>query len=77
MTLSRRITRLEASGGGEMMTAADREAVISRYMETHSVFKPAFPNAITPAAYRHAIETTRSPFSQQLLACWLPGDEDL
>lgn len=77
MMLNRRLARLEASSGGKLMSAEDRARACGRYAAAHRECGDLFPNTMTPAAYRQAIETTRSPLSQQLLACWLPGDEDL
>lgn len=77
MTLSRRITRLEESGGGKMMARTEREAAISRYVDAHSAAGAAFRSAMTPANYRQAVETSRDPRCQRVLACWLPGDDDL
>ena len=77
MTLVQRLARLEESSDGKLMSAEDRDRAIERYTAAHRQGGGFFPNAMPITAYRHAIETFRSSFSQQLLACWLPGDEDL
>lgn len=77
MMLNQRLARLEASTENKMMGAEDRGFAIERYAAAHHQSGCAFPNAMSAAAYRHAIETAQNPVSQRLLACWLPGDEDL
>lgn len=77
MTLQSRITRLEAQPGANFLTEGEREAAINRYADTHRAIGNAFPSAMNPAAYRSAIETIRNPAQQRLLACMLPGDDDI
>ena len=77
MRLDARIARLEASGGDGMMSPAEIGAAADRYAEARRGFGNAFPNAMSPAAYRTALDTTRDPKRQRVLACWMPGDDDL
>lgn len=77
MMLNQRLARLEASTGNKMMGAEDRGFAIERYAAAHHDCGCAFPNAMSVVAYRHAIETTQNLVNQRVLACWLPGDEDL
>jgi Pyruvate/2-oxoacid:ferredoxin oxidoreductase gamma subunit len=77
MTLQSRLSRLEAYGGSGMLNAAERAAAIACYTDTYVAARHAFPSALTPAAYRAAIENTRNPAQQRLLACMLPGDDDI
>jgi len=77
MRLDARIARLEAAGPGAFLTAGDRDRACARYADAHLSMIGAFPSALTPSAYRTALETTRDPKRQRVLACWMPGDEDL
>ncbi len=77
MTLQSRITRLEAQHRASFVTESEREAAIERYADTHAAACDAFPSAMNPTAYRSAIETTRNPAQQRLLACMLPGDDNI
>jgi len=77
MTLQSRLTRLKACGGSGMLNATERAAAIARYTDTYVAAGDAFSSALTPAAYRTAVENTRNPAWQRLLACMLPGDDDI
>jgi len=77
MTLQSRLSRLEAYGGVGMLSVAEREAAIERYSNMYQIAASAFPFTLTPAAYRTAIENTRNPAQQRLLASMLPGDDDI
>jgi hypothetical protein len=77
MRLDARIARLEATGPSQLLSTADRDMTCARYTEAYDSMIGAFPSALTPSAYRTALETTRDPKHQRVLACWTPGDEDL
>lgn len=77
MRLDSRVARLEAAGPGAFLTAEDRDTACARYADAHDSMIETFPGALTPAAYRTALETTRDPKHQRVFACWMPGDEDL
>lgn len=77
MTLLSRLIRLEQHGVSDLLTDREREAAIERYAETYHAAAGAFPSAISPGRYRRAIETTRDPGQQRLLAYMLPGDDDI
>jgi len=77
MRLDARIARLEATGPGQLLSTADRDTASARYADAHASMVGSFPNALTPSAYRTALETTRDPKHQRVFACWMPGDEDL
>lgn len=77
MRLDARIARLEASGGDGLMAAIEIDAAADRYADAHRDLGNAFPNAMSPAAYRTALDTNRDPKRQRVLACWMPGDDDL
>lgn len=77
MTLRTRLIKLEDSTDSSGLSPAEREAAILRYAEAFSQCAGAFPNAMHPDAYRAAIERTRNPIRQRLIACMLPGDDDL
>ncbi len=77
MRLDDRLARLEAAGPGAFLTADDQDACCARYADAHASMIGAFPAAMPPSAYRTALETTRDPKHQRVLACWMPGDDDL
>ncbi len=77
MRLDARVARLEAAGPDAFLTADDQDAACARYADAHASMIRSFPNAMPPVAYRTAIETTRDPKHQRVLACWMPGDDDL
>lgn len=77
MRLDVRVARLEATGPGAFLGSDDRDIACARYAEAHGSMIGAFPNAMSPSAYRTAIETTRDPKHQRIFACWMPGDEDI
>ncbi|MGE7205770.1 hypothetical protein ACQKJZ_08830 [Sphingomonas sp. NPDC019816] len=77
MTLRTRLIKLEDRTDGSGLSPAEREAAIARYAETFSQSAGAFPNAMRPDAYRAAIERTRNLGQQRVIACMLPGDDDL
>ncbi len=77
MTLRTRLTKLEDRTDGGGLSPAEREVAIARYEEAFSQSAGAFPNAMYPGAYRAAIEGTRHPDQQRLIASMLPGDDDL
>lgn len=77
MRLDARIARLEAAGPGAFLTADDLNAACARYADAHASTIGAFPGAMSPSAYRTALETTRDPKHQRVFACWMPGDEDI
>jgi hypothetical protein len=77
MRLDARIARLEASGGGGLIPAAEINAAADRYADGHRSLGQAFPNAMSPADYRHALAAIRDPKHQRFMACWVPGDDDL
>jgi hypothetical protein len=77
MTLRTRLTKLEDRTDGSGLSPAEREAAILRYAEAFSQSAGAFPNAVHPDAYRAALEGTRNPGQQRLIASMLPGDNDL
>lgn len=77
MTLRARLIKLEDRTDGSGLSPTKREAAIARYAEAFSQSAGAFPNAMHPGAYRAAIEGTRNLGQQRLIACTLPGDDDL
>lgn len=77
MRLDARVARLEATGRGAFLSADDRYTACARYADAHASMIRSFPNAMPPAAYRTALETTRDPKHLRVFACWMPGDEDL
>ncbi|MBW6522503.1 hypothetical protein KZ810_03250 [Sphingomonas sp. RHCKR47] len=77
MTLQSRLSRLESYDGSGMLNAAERAAAIARYTDTYLLAGHALASALTPAAYRMAIENIRNSAQQRLLACMLPGDDDI
>jgi hypothetical protein len=77
MTLQTRLVQLEARGSGRSLTPAEREAAIERYAEAHQASAGAYPGAISPAAHCAAITTAHDPAQQRLLACMLPGDDNI
>lgn len=77
MTLRTRLTKLEDRTDGSGLSPAEREAAIARYEEAFSQSAGAFPNVMHPGAYRAAIEGSHKPGQQRLIACTLPGDDDL
>ncbi|MEG3166398.1 hypothetical protein U1701_17595 [Sphingomonas sp. PB2P19] len=77
MRLDARIARLEATGPGAFLSVDDCDTACARYAEAHASMIMSFPNAMPPAAYRTALETTRDPMHQRVFACWMRGDEDL
>ncbi len=77
MRLDARVARLEATGPGAFLSADNRDAACARYADVHASMIGAFPNAMSPSAYRTALETTRDPKHQRCFACWMPGDDDL
>ncbi len=77
MRLNSRVTRLEAAGPSAFLTAGDRDTACARYADAHDHMVRPFPNAMSPAAYRTALETIRDPKHQRVFACWMPGDDDI
>lgn len=77
MRLNTRVLRLEAAGPGPFLTADDRDAACDRYADAHASMVGAFPNAMSPTDYQHALETIRDPKHQRVFACCMPGDDDL
>lgn len=77
MILHACLTKLEHRTDGSGLSPAEREAATARYAEVFSQSAGAFPNAMRPDAYRAVIERTRNPVQQRLIACMLPGDDDL
>lgn len=77
MTLQNRLARLEAGSGEAWLTEAERDAAAERYADTFHASAGAFPAAMTPDEYRTALSVTRVPSQQRLLACMLPGDDDI
>lgn len=77
MTLQTRLARLEASGDEAWLTEAERDAAADRYADTFRASAGAFPSAMTPDDYRTALSASRVPSQQRLLACMLPGDDDI
>jgi hypothetical protein len=77
MRLDARIARLEAAGPGAFLTTDDLDKACARYADAHASMIMSFPNAMPPAAYRTALETTRYPKCQRVFAYWMPGDDDL
>lgn len=77
MTLRTRLIKLEGRTDGSGLSPTERKTAIARYAEAFSQSAGAYPNAMHPDAYRAAIEGSRDPYQQRLLACMLPGDDDL
>lgn len=77
MKLDNRLAKLEARSGAGMLTAQECDAAATRYAEVHAATGHLFPAAVAPAAYRHALTTSRHPDQQRLLACMIPGDDDI
>lgn len=77
MTLHSRLARLEAGSTAVWLTGAECDAAATRYAEVHAATHHLFPDAMTPAAYRHALTNSRHPDQQRLLACMIPGDDDI
>lgn len=77
MRLDARLARLEAVESGAFLTAGERDRTCARYTDAHASMTGPFPAAMSPSAYRTALETTRDPKQQRVFACWMPGDDDL
>ncbi len=77
MTLQARLARLEAVAGEAWLTQAERDAAAERYADTYRASDGAFPSAMTPEDYRSAFSASRVPSQQRLLACMLPGDDNI
>jgi len=77
MRLDARVARLEAAGPGAFLTAYDCDTACARYAGAHNSMIRVFPGAMSPSAYRTALETTRDPVHQRVFSCWMPGDEDI
>ncbi len=77
MRLDARVARLEASGGDGLMAAIKIDAAADRYADAYRSLGQAFPDAMTPTDYRQALGAIRDPKHQRLMACWLPGDDEL
>jgi hypothetical protein len=75
--LRSRLARLEENSITDQLSDYEREAAIKRYADTYHAAAGAFPTAIDPDHYRYAIETNCNPGHQRLLACMLPGDDDI
>ncbi len=77
MTLQTRLARLEVGSGEAWLTDAERNTAAERYADTYHASAGAFPFAMTPDVYRTALSASRVPSQQRLLACMLPGDDDI